>query len=134
MRLLKPSNNFIQIILMRWINQAFNLGPKAWVRLIIIKKQYAIQNIFSRNERKASKNYSKVMYGHSKWSPHDFELDFGSIQIILFDQRFAKALFLKSFEVCSFWNIIFLFFLTYPNVKHIMTWNQAYLYVQKDAK
>ena len=26
-RVLKPSNNFIQIVLMRWIKQAFMLGP-----------------------------------------------------------------------------------------------------------
>ena len=134
MRLLKPSKSCIQIVLMRWISQAFKLWPKTCFRLIIIKKQYNIQHIFSKNEKKTSKNYSKVMYGHSKWSPHNFELDFGSIQIILFDQRFAKALFLKSFEVCSFWNINFLFFLTYPNVKHIMAWNQAYLLSSKRCK
>ena len=87
---------------MRWINQAFKLGPKTWVWLIIIKKQYDIQNIFSRNERKASKNYSKVMYGHSKWFPNNFELDFGSIQKKFFTKCLRKHFFLKSFEVtCS---------------------------------
>ena len=36
MRLLKPSNNFIQIVIMRWINQAFMLGTQSWVRLITL--------------------------------------------------------------------------------------------------
>ena len=81
MRLLKPSNNLIQIVLMRWINQAFMLGPQTWVRLITLKKQLNIHNIFSRSERKLSKNYFLKMYGHSKGSPHNFELDFGAIQI-----------------------------------------------------
>ena len=133
MTLVKPSNNLIQIVLMRWINQAFKLGPKTWVRLII-KKQYDIQNIFSINEIKASKNYSRVMYGHSKWSPHTFKLDFESIQINFLTIGLQKHFFSRPLKYAIFEKFIFLFFLTDPNVEQIMTWNQAYLYVQKDAK
>ena len=55
MRLLKPSNKFMQIVLMRWINQAFMLGPRNWVRLITLKKQPNIQKNFSKSARKLSK-------------------------------------------------------------------------------
>ena len=56
-RLLKLSNKFMQIVLMRWINQAFMLGPQTWVRLITLKNQPNIQNILCRRERKLSKDY-----------------------------------------------------------------------------
>ena len=42
------------------------LGPQTWVRLITLKKQPNIQTIFSRCERKLSKNYFLKMCGHSK--------------------------------------------------------------------
>ena len=93
MRLLKPSNNFIQIVFMRWIIQAFMLGPKTWVRLIALKKQPNIQNIFSKSERKLLKTYFQKMYRHSKWSPHNFELDFGSIQINFLTKCLQKHFF-----------------------------------------
>ena len=97
MRLLKPSNNFIQIVLMRWINHAFMLGPQTWVRLITLQKQAIIQNIFSRSEKKLSKNYFQNMHGHSKWFSHNFELDFGSIQINFLtkclQKHFSSSLF-----------------------------------------
>ena len=52
----------------------------------------------------------------------------------MFGQRFAKALFLKSFGVCNFWTIWFWFFLTDPYIEHIMTWNQAYIWCSKNAE
>ena len=122
---------------MRWINQAFKLGPKTWVRLIIIKKQYNIQNIFSRNERKPSKNYSKVMYGHSKWSLHNFELDFGSIQINFLTKGLQKHFFSSPLKYAIFekyggffsWQILIR---SDPNVvEHIMTWDQGYIWSSK---
>ena len=76
---LKPSNNFTQILLMRRINQAFMMEPKIWVWLITLKKQANIQNIFSKSERKLSKNYFLKTHGHSKWSLNNSELDFRSI-------------------------------------------------------
>ena len=125
MRLLKPSNNFIQIVLMRWINQAFMLRPQTWVRLITLKKQPNIQNIFSRSE----KNYHKIIF--FKWSPHNFELDFGSKFL---DKLFVKALYLKSFLVCNFWKIWFSFLLTDPSVQKILTCYQAYLWSSKRCR
>ena len=46
------------------------------------------------------------MYGHSKWSPHNFELDFGPIQInfltkCLQKHCFSNPLFYVIFE--KFW-------------------------------
>ena len=133
MRLLKPSNNFIQIVLMGWINQAFKLGPKTCVRLIIIKKQYDIQNIFLRNERKASKNYFKVMYGHSKWFPHNFELEFGSIQIN-FLTKVCKSTFSQVLWRMQFSKNLFFVFLDGSKCSANYDLKSAYLYVQKDAK
>ena len=46
MWLLKSSKNFDQIIIMRWINQAYTLGPKTWVWLINIKKGHNIQSFY----------------------------------------------------------------------------------------
>ena len=63
MRLLKPSNNLIQIVLMRWINQAFMLGPQTWVRLITLKKQTNIENMFSKSKRNYQKNIFKRCIG-----------------------------------------------------------------------
>ena len=98
MRLLKPSNNFIQIVLMRWINQAFMLRPQTWVRLITLKKQANIKNIFSRIERKLSKKkHFLKMYGYSKWSPYNFELHFGSIQIYFLTKCLQRHFFSRTF-------------------------------------
>ena len=107
MRLLKSSNNFIQIVLMSWIIQAFMLGPQTWIRQISLKKQPNIQNIFSKHARKLWKNYFQKMNGHSKWSPNNFELDFVSIEInflakclqkhfsqVLFSMQFLKSMIL----------------------------------------
>ena len=63
MRLLKSSNNFIQIVLMRLINQAFMLGPKIGLTLNLSlvnhkKKQSNIQNIFSEMKE----NYQKMFF------------------------------------------------------------------------
>ena len=74
------------------------------------------------------------MYGHSKWSLHNFELDFGSIQINVLTKGLQKHFFSRPLKYAIFEKFIFLFFLTDPNVEQIMTWIQAYLYVQKDAK
>ena len=58
MRLLKPSNNSIQIDIKRWINQAFELGPKTWDRLIIVRKQYNV-----RYKNKYTKPSSVLLLG-----------------------------------------------------------------------
>ena len=58
MRLLKPSNKFMQIVLMRWINRAFMLGPQNWVWLITLKKQPNIQNIF----KEVKENYQNITF------------------------------------------------------------------------
>ena len=62
-----------------------------------------------RNERKASKNYSKVMYGHSKWSPHNFELDFGSIQTNFLTKGLQKHFFSSPLKYAIFENYFFVF-------------------------
>ena len=60
------------------------------------KKHPNIQNIFSRSERKLSKSYFLNMYGHSKWSPHNFKLD--PLDPFKFLEKvFAKALFSMQF-------------------------------------
>ena len=99
---LKPSNNFTQILLMRRINQAFMMEPKIWVWLITLKKQANIQNIFSKSERKQSKNYLLKRYGHSKWSPHNLELAFGPIQISLLTKCLQKHCFSSPFLYAIF--------------------------------
>ena len=97
------------------------------------KKHPNIQNIFSRSERKLSKSYFLNMYGHSKWSPHNFKLD--PLDPFKFLEKvFAKALFLKSFLVCNFWKMWFWFFLTDPSVEHILIWYLAYLWSLKRCR
>ena len=65
------------------------------------------------------------MYGHSKWFPHNFELEFGSIQINFLTKGLQKHFFSSPLKYASFETFIFCF---------SWQWNQAYLYVQKDAK
>ena len=67
------------------------------------------------------------MYGHSKWSPHNFELDFGSIQINFLTKGLQKHFFSSPLKYAIFEKKNFLFFLTDPNVEQIMAWNQACL-------
>ena len=80
MWLLKPSKNFDQIVIMRWINQAFTLGPRIWVRLINIKREHNSQSFYSKCWKKTKKGWFEKMYEHSKWYPEDFKLDFESIK------------------------------------------------------
>ena len=134
MRLLKPSNNFIQIVLMRWIIQAFMLGPQTWVRLIDLKKQPNIQNILRRSERKLSKDYFLKDVWALKMISTQFWIRFWIHSNKFLDKVFAKALFLKSFLVCNFWKILFWFFLTDPSVEHILTCYQAYLWSSKSCR
>ena len=57
MWLLKSIKNFDQIVIIGWINQAFTLGPKTWVRLINIKKSI-ISNLFTQNVERNQTNSS----------------------------------------------------------------------------
>ena len=116
MRLLKPSNKFMQIVLMRWINQAFMLGPQTWVRLITLKKQPNVQNILQRSERKPSKDYFLKDVWALKMISTQFWIRFWIHSNKFLDKVLVKALFLKSFLVCNFWKIWFWFLLTDPSV------------------
>ena len=122
-----PIKNFSQIVFVRWINKVFIRGPQTWVWLITNKKQLDIQNIYPRNTRKLSKNYSKRMYKYSKWSPHNFRLYLGSIETFFYSPK----LFLYFFLIMQFWqNTAF----SGPNVEHILTWNQTCLWSSKRHK
>ena len=124
----------MQIVLMRWINQAFMLGPQTWIRLITLKKQRYIQNILRISERKLSKDYFLKGVSALKMISTQFWIRFWIHSNKFLDKVFAKALFLKSFLVCNFWKIWFWFLLTDPSVQHILICYQAFLWVQKDAE
>ena len=111
MGLLKYKTNFIQIVLMRWINQAFILGPKTWVRLITIKNSL-ISKLFTKEaDRNLEKLIFKRMYEYSKWSPGNFELDFGSFQTISIHQNICRSTFSPLLWSMQYWKgMIFIFF------------------------
>ena len=89
----------MQIVLMRWINQAFMLGPQTWVRLITLKKQRNIQNILRISERKLSKDYFLKGVSALKMISTQFWIRFWIHSNKFHDKVFAKALFLMSFLV-----------------------------------
>ena len=56
MWLLKSSKKIDQIIIMRWINQAYTQGLKTWVWLINIKKGHNIQSFYSKCRKNQANN------------------------------------------------------------------------------
>ena len=131
MGLLIFSKIFGTILLMSWINQAFIVKHNTWVRRITIKNSL-ISIVFTKEVgKKPSKNYCKKMYEYSKWSPDNFTLDFGSIETISIHQNIFKTTF-----CLVFWILQFLQNVTFsdPNIDHILTWNQAYLWSSKICK
>ena len=121
----------MQIVLMRWINQAFMLGPKTWVRLITLKKQRNIQKILRISERKLSKDYFLKDVSALKMISTQFWIRFWIHSNKFHDKVFAKALFLILFSICNFWKIWFWFLLTDSSVQHILICYQAYLWSSK---
>ena len=111
----------MQIVLMRWINQAFMLGPQTWVRLITLKKQPNVQNILQRSERKPSKDYFSKDVWALKMISTQFWIRFWIHSNKFLDKVLVKALFLKSLS----------FLLTDPSVQHILICYQAFLWSSK---
>ena len=103
MRLLKSSKNFRQIVLMRWINQAFILGPKTWVRLITIKNSLIAKLFTKKVDRNLMKKYFKRMYQYPKWSLDNSKLYFGSIQSVSIQQNICKSTISPLFWSMPFW-------------------------------